>query len=507
MKNRPAWMLSAEYSFLVLPVISGVLLIGAFPPFEQGYLAWVALLPLLGITVRVSPRRAFWAGLTFGIPLNLYLNLYLSRVLFPYLSTGLALTAMAALVLYISLFYGLFALLANLAARSEKPWFTALAIPSLWVLIEYLRSAGFLAYNVGYLGYSQWGYPVLLNITSVYGYWGLPFLMVLFQSILLLAFRKELQGKPLSVVAAIFFILLTAGILLPTAERTTGEEKRLIAALIQGNSNPGDIVQNSKDEIMQHYLNLSIQALEREPAVELVVWPETVVDLDLTENPGHHPEMAQVFGELNTSLLYGARVRDRNNLYNTISLLTHSSDHFPMYQKQRLVPFVEYFPLDGFLNRILDLDLLLGSYTAGEKAEVFHVGDITLAGAVCFESYFGSHTRSIASGRSDHLFILTNDAWFGDSIGLDLHAQAAAIRAAEIGIGVTQVANSGITISFDYQGREKFRTAKNEMAVMIQPIDMTGRNTLYARFGDYFPAFLGLFMIISITFPLVRRFT
>jgi len=103
-----------------------------------------------------------------------------------------------------------------------------------------------------------------------------------------------------------------------------------------------------------------------------------------------------------------------------------------------------------------------------------------------------------AAAGSRHLFVLTNDAWFGESIGLEQHAQVAAIRAAEMGIGVTQVANSGITISFDYQGRELFRSGKNESAVFSLPLDLTTRSTLYRHYGDYFPAFWALFLLCAI---------
>jgi apolipoprotein N-acyltransferase len=506
-KNFIGKILSHKYSFLLPPLISGIILIAAFPPFEQGYLAWFALLPLLGTCLKVKPTRAFWAGLVFGLPLNLYLNLYLARVLFPYLSFPLALTAMAGLVIYISFFYALFALGASLASRMGKPWFTALAVPSIWLLSEYLRSIGFMAYNVGYLGYSQWAYPGLLNLAAFYGYWGLPFLMVFFQAILLLLWRKELAGLKLSAIAAVFLLLLTAGLIGPTFETVTGDNGQLKVSLIQGNSKPEEVIGSGKTEIMHRYLALTRQAVKAEPAVDLVVWPETVVDLDFRTGKNHHPAMIETAEELEVSLLYGARVRYNGKTFNSITLITEAQSEMTLYNKHRLVPFVEYFPLEGFLNRLLKLELLLGSYTVGEKTVIFQINGIPLAGVICFESYFGDHTRLFAAEGIDHLFVLTNDAWFGESIGLEQHAQAAAIRAAEMGLGVTQVANSGITISFDYRGRELFRTGKNETALINTAVDLTKRNTVYVRYGDYFPAFWALFLIITIPILLLQNAT
>ena len=134
-------------------------------------------------------------------------------------------------------------------------------------------------------------------------------------------------------------------------------------------------------------------------------------------------------------------------------------------------------------------------YTAGgKKTTIFNLSGIPLAGVICFESYFGDYTRLFARDGARHLFILTNDVWFENSISLEQHAQVAAIRAAESGIGVTQVANSGITISFNYRGEEIFRSPKLTEEIVIAPLSPEGRRTLYRRWGDYLPAFCGLFL-------------
>ena len=491
-----------RYKYLLMPLLSGILLITAFPPFDQGYAAWFALLPLLATCLQVTPLRAFRAGFIFGIPLHFYLNFYLANVLFTYLPFSLAIAAMIGLVLYISLFYGLFGLAAGLVNRLGKNWLTAFAVPCLWLLAEYLRSLSFLAYNVGYLGYTQWGYSTLLNITAVYGYWGLPFLIVFFQVILLQFYLKKLQGIILYAVSAVFILLLTAGLLLPNLYPVSKDKDNLWVGLIQGNIDPEQIVDSSREQILQRYLDLTRYAVEAEPSVNLVVWPETVVELNFTVDQSHPPVMIKTAEELGVSFLYGARLRKNDQLYNAITFYNVKQDEIPVYKKHRLVPFVEYFPLEQVLNQFLQLDLLLGRYSAGKEVTIFDFDGIKFGGAVCFESYFGDHTRLFAAKGSRHLFILTNDAWFGESIGLEQHAQAAAIRAAEMGTGVTQVANSGITISFDYRGRELFRSGKNEAAYFTIPLDLKTRSTIYKNFGDYFPAACALFLLISI--PLIR---
>lgn len=493
-----------KYSFLLPALLSGVLLIAAFPPFEQGYLAWFALLPFIISLLKLNPRRAFLAGAVFGLPLHLYLNFYLTSVLFPYLPTALAFTAIISLIIYISIYHGLFALAASLINRLRIGWFTALALPSLWLITEYIRSVGFMGYNVGYIGYSQWNYPALLNITSVYGYWGLPFIMVLFQSIIALALLNRLKVKHYYLVSVVFIILFATGLLFPTAVEMQ-EEMPLKAAFIQGNISPEIVVGSGRDNILNSYLDLTEKALEENRDLDLVVWPETVVDIIITSRQEHPEAMRQIADDYEVNILYGARLRKDGDLFNSIVLLTEGDENMKTYYKHRLVPFVEFFPMEDLLNRILQLNLLLGSYSEGEDLTIFNLDGTPFAGVVCFESYFGDHLRLLSAKGARHIFILTNDAWFGESIGLELHAQAAAIRAAESGVGVTQVANSGITISFDHYGRELFRSGKNEPDIFIRSIEMARRDTLYVRFGDYLPAAATLFIVTVLLILLYGR--
>ncbi len=483
----------------LLPLFSGLVLIAAYPPCEQGWLAWFALIPLIWFCLQASPGQAVCGGLIFGLPLHLYLNLYLSGVLFEHLPRGLAVIAMVLLLLYLSFYNALFALGVSFSGRLKNPLLQAPAIAALWVLLEYIRSCGFLGYTAGFLGFSQWRYPATLNIASAFGYWGLPLIMVLFQSILLLTLTRALRGKVLVSASLILLFLYGGGTFLPGLAPVEREGMPLRTVLIQGCSNAEEILTSSgKKIILQRYLELTRRAVEQEPGVELVLWPETVVTLRMkNERPPHPREMATLAEELGVSILYGAQLYSDDVLYNSMILLSPSREDMQIYHKRRLVPFVEYFPLESLLNKMLKLDdLTLGVYTAGEEPNLIYYRGIPLAGAVCFESYFGDYTRLFAQRGGRHLFIATNDVWFGESIGLEQHAQVAALRAAEMGIGVTQIANSGISISFDYRGRELLRTAKMEQGYYYLTLDLARRPTLYRWAGDFVPFLCLLFLAV-----------
>lgn len=471
-----------------LPFVSGVLLLGAFPRFEQGWLAWLALVPLLRFGLHVSPRQALAGGFLFGLPLHLYLNFYLVKLFFDYLTPGPALVIATGLIFVLCLFYALFTFAVSLA-RQAHPLILAWLVPSLWLAMEYLRSLGFLGYTAGFLGYTQWRYPAVLNLAACYGYWGLPFLMVTVQTLAVLLWQKKLYGKTAGVACGVWGLLICTGLLLPEAWAAATTGSPLQVALIQGNTTAEEILEcPAKELALQRYLHLTREAVQSSPGVELVVWPETVVAPGGPE-PAHPAEMEALARELSVNMLYGARLYHEDSFYNSIVLLSYGKPEFETYHKQHLVPFVEYCPLAEMLNNLVDLGLQLGQYRPGKETSVFDVAGLPLAGVVCYESYFGNLTRRFAVQGARHLFVLTNDSWFGQTTALEQHAQVAALRAAEMGIGVTQVANSGLTVSYDYRGRERLRSAKQKAETHVIALDLAGRPTPYRLLGDYFPAF------------------
>lgn len=468
----------------------------AFPPFNQGYLAWAALVPLLWFSRHAAPKAAFLGGVVFGFSFHLYINYYLTPVLFRYLSFPLALMTFILMVFALGLFYGAFTYALNKVKDRFPPAVLLFAAPSLWIVMEYARSWGFLGYTTGFLGYSQWNVTFILQTAAFYGYWGLPFLMVSLQMLVVLMAAKAINRTSLLSGAMVWCLLFFWGLLAPGAfslERPGGNYN---IALIQANIPQDEILDNSAaDRILHRYLELTREAAGQNEELDLVVWPETVVSLYAGRGNPFLPEIIALTEELQIPLLYGAVVKEDGKIYNAIVMLPPDGSDPGLYFKQRLVPFVEYFPNEKLLNRYLELEVLLGRYSPGSGPSRFNLSGVPISGVICFESYFGDYIRRSVHHNIHHLFILTNDGWFKETIGLDQHAQVGAIRAAELGAGVTQVANTGITVSFDYSGKELVRSAKSVTEIVLLQTDFATRRTFYRLYGEFLLFGAGIFLI------------
>ncbi len=169
-----------EYFWLNIPmaVVSAILLILIFPPFDVHYLAWIALVPLLLVIRNSSLLRSFLIPLATGL---LFYSVFL-RWLFGtdgvnYFNYGLS-------VLFKASFYGIFGVSAWYFQKRVSRWHF-ITLPSIWVILEYIRShMSFLSSPWGMLGYSQYTMLPVAQVASFAGVYGVSFLIVLVNIVL-----------------------------------------------------------------------------------------------------------------------------------------------------------------------------------------------------------------------------------------------------------------------------------------------------------------------------------
>lgn len=154
-----------------------------------------------------------------------------------------------------------------------------------------------------------------------------------------------------------------------------------------------------------------------------------------------------------------------------------------VYHKQHLVPFGEYVPLESWLRGLIKFfDMPMSDFSAGPAGQApLRAGAITLAPFLCYEIVYPDLVRL---GRADVLLTLSNDAWFGHSLGPLQHLQMAQMRALENGRPLIRATSNGVTALIDAQGRITARIPQFEQAVLegsVQP--MTGA-TPFSRTGS-----------------------
>jgi apolipoprotein N-acyltransferase len=481
-----------------LPPLSGALLGAAFLPAPLGFLAWVALVPLLvaldrALAARRPPRALFGIGYRFGLVFFLIGTHWIAllsdvAITVPWLKYP----AWVAAAAYLALFPGLATLLAGwLARRGRVP--LAFAFPVAFMAIEELRASGELGFPWFQPGYSQHAYTRIIQMASL-GSVSLVTLWLLFLNVLV---WRAWAGRGMRAAwgAGLMLILPWAwgGRVLATAPREPGP----VVGLVQGNI--GTEIKWSgrhETEILNTFLELSRRAAAGTPRPTILIWPETATGSYLARTPDQRIALARFVGDTGVPVFsgfadYDFDARGKTLYYNAAGVFAADGSVAPRYAKRHLVPFGERMPFEWVVPALGRLELGQAEWTPGTKPVLFASAAGPFTTLICFESIFPDLTREDVRHGARWIVNITNDEWFGNSAALDQHAAMAVFRAVENHVPLARCANTGLTLVADAYGRVTTWLPTFVAGNLVAALPRPGPPTWYTRLGDW-PGFASL---------------
>ena len=115
------------------------------------------------------------------------------------------------------------------------------------------------------------------------------------------------------------------------------------------------------------------------------------------------------------------------------------------------------------------------------------LGDHKIGTFICYESVFPNFVRKFAAGGAEVLFNISNDGWFGESAAREQHLEIVRMRAAENRRWILRSTNDGVTATIDSAGRLRGTLPPFVAATSFTGFNYTSEETLYTRWGDWFP--------------------
>jgi apolipoprotein N-acyltransferase len=494
---------SHPWGELGFAALSGMLLASAFAGVEIGWLAWIALVPLVVALDGKGPAYAFWLSWVTGA-------VFVAGSFYWILTVpGYNLLDELLLAGYLGSYVALWGLgLAWFRTLTGRPG--TLAAPALWVALEYLRGhLGFLSLPWMFLAHSQYSNVPLIQIAAFTGAYGVTWLIVVVNVTLARAIHQLYEWRsgrcPAPAIRASVAPALGAGLLVViafgygiAALSTNVDGERLKLAVVQGN-----IPQNQKWDaayrgaILARHTRLTRAVTQAAPS--LIIWPETAVPGDVAHHSALREAVAHVAVETQTYLLVGsseyAKFTDHRLLdkfYNSMFLFSPSGAIEGQYRKIALVPFGEYEPLRGIIRWPSAIATAMGGLLPGEEHTIFTVGNARLATMVCWEILFADLVRDFVNDGARLIVNATNEAWFGDTAAPRQMLGIAAFRAVEHRVAVVRAANTGISAFIDPLGRitDRLRGANGRETfvegVLAGETIVASRATFYTHYGDVF---------------------
>lgn len=408
-------------------------------PFELWWLGPIAI-GLLYIGVHtLTPAQAALKGWLYGVALFASGTswVYVSIHDYGYTGVPLAVFLTALFVAVLALFY---AATFWLYRRFMSPHWALLSFAGVWVLGEVLRTYLFTGFPWLLTGSSYVDSP-LASWAPIGGVYLLSLLVALTGTLgAELLRRRWWAAVPL---AAIWLIPLV----LPSQWTTPASEPTRVA-LLQGNL--PQLLKWTPEG--QRTAANTYSELTREVAddVDLIIWPETA--LPMMEHQAR-PVLERVQAALppDVALMTGiVQVDEQNRYFNGVIGV---GDVQGSYQKEHLVPFGEYLPLERVLRGAIDFfNLPMSSFAKGASQQTpMQAAGVSIGNAICYEIIYPQLVARRAAD-SDVIVTVSNDTWFGASLGPHQHLQMARLRALENGRYVLRATSNGITAIINPHG-------------------------------------------------------
>ena len=449
---------------------AGALLPFGLAPYDLWPLTLVSAAGLYWVLTRsgARPLRDGWLfGLgKYGLGASwIYVSIHEYGDAAPPLAAFLVAVFVAGMALFPAAAAWLFVRFRPAHATVSAIWFA-----TVWVLLEWLLTWFLTGFPWLFAGYAMLDTP-LEALAPVGGV-----LLVSFSAVLTAACLVSWRKWTSWTVAALPWI--AAWLIAGVAWTESGEPRRV--ALVQGDI-PQDIKwQPDAGMIFERYASLSAPFWDR----DLVVWSEAVFYAGTADSRAFLSAMS---ARAQGALVLGVATREEASggaRYYNAALATGAGSG--TYRKLRLVPFGDYVPFEEALRGLIGFfDLPMSSLSPGGPGQppLRGANGIGLGMAICYEIAYPELVREQAKD-ADALVTLSNDTWFGESIGPLQHMQIARMRALENGRYVLRATNNGVTAIVDEKGRITARLPQFERGVLAGVFRSSTGDTPFARFGS-----------------------
>ncbi len=493
--------------------------------------AYLSMIPLVYALIKTASqktsfRRSYMAGVSFALP---YFITVFHWFWYLYPMEFMGVTKLQAVGIILFCWLGLAALQGFTFACfalffrqcSAHPALSPLLFAAVWTVSEWLQTLTWAGVPWARLALSQTGFLPAIQSANLLGSFFITFIIALVNGILGWGIWKlsptvELSGNPfkqfkagicldwkvtlvraVALSMAVISANLGYGVLRLTTYQNNADRK-IIAALIQGNIASGEKWESAGADAINLYLSLSEEAI-RTSGANIVLWPETVLTYPVKQYPSICQAITQLASETGAIFFVGAMdCVDGEAAYaagketlNYNAIIAFYPDGFieeQPYYKQHPVPFGEYLPMEDLINALLPflgkLNLFSDSLTAGTESVIADTEYGKVGRLVCFDSIYPTLARRSTADGAEILMLSTNDSWYLDSPAVYQHNAHACLRAVENGRWILRAANTGISSLISPTGEVSEFLEPLVTGYVVGDAYFSSERTLYSYTGE-----------------------
>jgi len=447
--------------------LAGLISSTAFAPLSFWPSAFIGLMIWYFLLIKLHLRSRIYISFVFGLGILLPVQHW----------TGIYVGNIPWLILCFAQAF-IFTLPAFFVGKRKK--FNQVAFACSFVAVELLlRTIPFTGFGWSRLGFTQVDGPLQFLYSS--------------GGVVLVAFFIALISSAKSVLSLVIISVVITGLsFLPRIETTN--EKSSVALIQGGVVNLGLDFNSKPKEVFLRHLKQTSDSV-KVGQVDLVIWPENAVDIDINTNAEVKNLIIEKSAFLATPILVGGVTKSGDNLLNQSFLF--DSQIKQTYTKRYLTPFGEYLPLRVMANKISKYADKITDFKAGDKDTDFIINDTTFQTLICYELINDVFRDQI---NSNFLVIQTNNATFGDTAQLDQQLNIARVRAIETGRFIAYVSTTGTTSFIDNRGKIVKKLPIFEPSTLFGELNHVKGQTTTQFLSKYLEYLAGAFLLLIILY-------
>jgi len=428
----------------------------------------------------------YWISNSLKFDQNFENLIFLSIILIPFL---------------LSFFYGLFSYL--LKFFNLRMNFISILIFSLTLsIVEYLRGTIFGGFPWNLISFSLVKFISSLQILSYIGTYSLNLLAITFYTLpIIILFKIKILKKFIILSSAVLILSLNVYYGFNKIEQVENKQKKIIYPSIKLVSPKFNIERFFIDEPVENKINELFENSYPLDKDLLLIFPEGITNIgEINQLDNNFNEISSQLTN-NSKLILGITLDDGENIFNSLAIFNKEFKLEDRYNKNKLVPFGEFLPFENFLSIFGLKKITYGykSFSSSTERNILNLGEISFLPLICYEIIFSG---ALTKNKDNYDFILniSEDGWFGDSIGPIQHFNHSIFRSIEEGKDVLRVANNGITAHISLSGivKQKLNTTEKG-SIEINSVSK-GFPTLFSIYGNKIFFFLVFFYISLIFF-------
>ena len=354
---------------------------------------------------------------------------------------------------FLAIFYGLLTYLFSFF-YSKNIVTSFLIFSVLFGIIEFIRSFIFTGFPWNLIAFSFSDNVYFIQIISVIGTYSFNLFCISLFTVPAIIYLKQSKKE---IIILFIFILISASFLIFGNLQINKfnvlkniKNNYTIRAISPNISLDRFYTKETELEVINELISLSISQKE-EPTIFL--WPEGIIPESNVREMGIYKDLfSHNFGD-DDLIIMGLNSIEKHNdeylIFNSMAVFNNKLDLIQKYNKVNLVPFGEFTPFENILSLIgfKTITNNYQSFTRGSKRSIINIKNnkinLKLLPLICYEIIYSGKLSK--NKNFDFIVNISEDGWFGSSIGPKQHFAHSIFRSIESGKYIIRSANNGIS--------------------------------------------------------------